>query len=381
MLAGRIPEAKALLVEMRARHPQSQEMAFLFGQIAVHEGDYDQAIALFREMLAREPNLARVRLELGRAFFLKEDDENAEYQFRYALAGNLPPAVVTNVEGYLERIRRRKRWAIDLAVSVAPDSNVNAAPAIQTIDLFGQTFTLSDDARERSGIGLSASLGAQAYHPLTDGAQFRVGVNSCTSEYANSDFDDYVLPGFAGPRFVFSDGDLSVLATVNRRWYGGEPYSRAVGWRIEATRRITSRWALGGAAEWQDVRYDANPFADGPLITANASISYALTPSSFVRALAGVARERAKAEALRNTSFRIGLGYHQDLPWGISAYVQPEIITTEYDAPGMAFGETRRDRLIRLRTSLMNRRWQVFGFAPVLSHIYSYRESTIGLYD
>src|SRR5690606_11665139 len=102
----------------------------------------------------------------------------------------------------------------------------------------------------------------------------------------------------------------------------------------------------------------------GPLITANASISYALTPSSFVRALAGVARERAKAEALRNTSFRIGLGYHQDLPWGISAYVQPEIITTEYDAPGMAFGETRRDRLIRLRTSLMNRRWQVFGFAP-----------------
>ena len=39
------------------------------------------AIAAFRAMLVRRPELVRVRLELARAFFLKEEDRLAERHF------------------------------------------------------------------------------------------------------------------------------------------------------------------------------------------------------------------------------------------------------------------------------------------------------------
>ena len=76
-----------MLAELERANPRDDEVQFLLGMIAMEEKAYGQAIRRFRRILARRPGAVRVRLELGRAFYLAKDFDNAERQFRLARAG------------------------------------------------------------------------------------------------------------------------------------------------------------------------------------------------------------------------------------------------------------------------------------------------------
>src|SRR5215213_9231057 len=86
MLSGRSEEARSVLQDLAREQPSSNDVAFLLGLLAVDATDYRQAIGYFRSILVREPAALRVRLELGRAFYLSHDYENAFRQFQFARA-------------------------------------------------------------------------------------------------------------------------------------------------------------------------------------------------------------------------------------------------------------------------------------------------------
>ena len=62
------------------------------------EAFLDEAIAAFRQMLVADPNPVRVRLELARAFFLKDEDSFARRHFEAVLAGGVPEPVAANTD-------------------------------------------------------------------------------------------------------------------------------------------------------------------------------------------------------------------------------------------------------------------------------------------
>ena len=84
-------------------------------------------------MLVGRPSLLRVRLELGRAFFLKGEDRLARRHFEQVLAGKPPAAVALNVNRFLNQIRARKRWSVRVGAALAPDSNIGAGSDERTI--------------------------------------------------------------------------------------------------------------------------------------------------------------------------------------------------------------------------------------------------------
>src|SRR5256885_8692089 len=150
--ADRIDDAERVLVLALQQNPNDNEAIFLRGMVAVARKNYDAAIEDFRRILAAEPERERVRLELARAFFLEADYENAERNFRFARAGELPDEAKANVDQFLAAIIRLKRWSYNLSLGVAQDTNVNGATNLQTVYLYGLPFTLSDTARQTSGI-------------------------------------------------------------------------------------------------------------------------------------------------------------------------------------------------------------------------------------
>jgi hypothetical protein len=95
--------------------------SFLTGLIAVAEKRYDDAVEAFHRILATEPERERVRLELARAFFLEADYDNAERNFRFARAGDLPPETKTLIDQYLAAIVRLRQWSYSVALGVADD--------------------------------------------------------------------------------------------------------------------------------------------------------------------------------------------------------------------------------------------------------------------
>ena len=99
---NRFPEALEILRPLAPDHPDQTDVQFLLGLGASRWSQedgledeqrlalLDEAIAAFRSILIRRPELVRVRLELALAFYLKQDDSLAREHFERAPGG--PPA-------------------------------------------------------------------------------------------------------------------------------------------------------------------------------------------------------------------------------------------------------------------------------------------------
>src|SRR6185437_10249146 len=124
---GDLKTARDILTIALEREPGSVDARFLMGEVESRAGNFQAAVAYYRQILVDHPELVRVRLDLARALFELKDDETASYYFQLALAAaDLQSTVIDNVHAYLAAIRQRKRYAITLQVGLAPDSNLNA---------------------------------------------------------------------------------------------------------------------------------------------------------------------------------------------------------------------------------------------------------------
>ncbi len=378
--AGQLDDAKRVLAHVLETNPSDNEAHFLRAMIAVAEKRYDDAIADFRYILAAEPNRERVRLELARAFFLAADYENAERNFRFARAGDLSPEVKANIDQFLAAILRLKRWSYDVGLAIAQDTNANGATSVHLVDLYGLPFTLSDDARQKSGAGLAIDVGGEWSPLLADNVKAKLGGHVHRLEYGGSAFDDMTLSAYAGPEFLFPRWQIDTLAAGFRRWYGNTPYNQGVGGRVAVIFALLTGVQLGSAIDVQSVSYRQVSQQDGTVASGNLDATYTISPSSLVRLAGGIGFQTAKLQALANTTRWIALDFYQDLPWGFSANIEPAFSWTRYDAALPAFGVTRDDHLWAARLDLLNRRIEYGGFAPRLSFIYTSQSSTISLY-
>jgi hypothetical protein len=378
--AGRLDDAKRVIELALQGNANDYEAIFLRAMIAVAEKDYDAAIADFRRILAAEPNRERVRLELARAFYLKQDYDNADRNFRFARAGDLPAEVRTNIDQYLAAIRRQKRWSYDIGISLVEDTNVNGATNVRQVDLYGLPFTLSDTARQTSGTGVAIDTGGEYSPTISDRTRIRAGGRVRRLEYGGGRFDDMTLAAYAGPEFLLGRWRLNVMGTGFRRWFGNTPFSDGVGGRLAVGYLFATNLQMNVTFDRTSVTYRRLPAQDGPINAGTAEAIYTLSPASYVRVAFGIAGQDARNAAFSNTTRWVSIDYYRDLPFGFSANIQPSYYWARYNAPLPAFGATRSDNTWALRLDLLNRRIQYAGFAPRLSFIHVEQLSSIALF-
>ena len=356
----------------------------------------DEAIAAFRAILVNRPGLVRVRLELARAFFLKEEDTLARRHFEQALAGKLPPAVVDNIRRFLNVMRARRRWEAHFGMAIAPDSNVNTASSGRTIllDTFlGRLpFRLSDDSAAQSGIGLSVWGGGEYQYPLGDpgtGAgrwRIRAGADASMRDYKGRDFDRHSVSTRLGPRLLIdARTEASLLATAGRQWAAGRPETDRVGLRLEGRHRPAPRLTLFGRADyaWHDcLRCD---WLDGTAGNVSFGVAWVALPTLRVGGNAGWNWRSARAEHWRSSGPQAGLGATAALPAGFTVGLNAFVRRTVYRGSGLPHftidRKPRRDTLLTLSISVHNRALTVFGFSPRISLVNERRETNAQLLD
>ena len=344
----------------------------------------DASITIFRTILAAHPDLVRARLELARAFFLKGRDGLARRHFERALAANPPMSVVVNVNYHLEVLRARKRWHGYFGIALAPDTNIGAASASDTVLVdtpFGRLpFTLIDGG-EQSGIGLSVWAGGEYQQPLAANWLLRMGVDVSRREYAGSKFDRMGLGGHAGPRWLIDQRtEASLLLTARREWQGDKPSSRSMGLRLEASRRLTPRLSGQLGASWSEKRHDVSTHLDGPVSDLSGSLTFAVSPTLQANFRTGWGRERTRIETMRNRALWTSLGASIELPRGFSVSGTLTGRWTDYKGPGLppsnvVDGSPRKDVTRSIRLAVLKRDLTIQGFSPQFSVTHERRGS------
>ena len=351
---------------------------------AVRRQLHDKAIAAFRMILVNRPDLVRVRLELARVFFLKEQDGLARRHFEAVLAGGVPPPVAANIRQFLAIMQARKRLTGYFGMAVAPDSNLNAASESEIIyidTVFGRLpFTRQGDFGAQSGFGLSVWGGGEVQHrdPFNDRLWLRIGADVAVREYPGGDFDQHFLAAHVGPRWLAGPmTEISLLATAQRQWLGSDPYADEFGARLELDRRLgPTVWARGTAA-YRQRDHLSRDFLDGPVVDFTAS--FAWTPAPVLRAhlTVGYTRDHAALEHWRNLSRWVRVGTSLALPLGFTLGTSIQAQRVYYDGAGQPHltldGRPRFDRIRSFSISVLNRAFTVFGFSPQLALIHDMR--------
>ena len=373
--------ARTILDFLVEHEPQDIETNFLLAELDARQGHLKAASARFQKILYSHPALIRVRLDYALTLFRLHEDDRAEYNFRLALASDLPFQVRQNVLNYLHAIRARRRYQIDVTASVAPDTNINAATGLNEVTLFGLPFTLNQQAREKSGVGAVFSTSGEYRYPISDEVRLRSVASLWRAEYPGGQFDDMILRTELGPQWLRQDWDISVLGVYTQRWYGNDPYDTGAGPRIEVAYHALQRWRLEADAEYLRVGYHTQTFQNGDYATTNFYPTFYLTPTSYLSPIVGFFRQSAAAPSFSFIGYRAGLGYHQEIAYGMTVEAQPELLMSYYGGPNVMFGTTRRDRTVRVALGVYRRDWVVFGFDPVFRYIFTDNSSNQLLYS
>ena len=400
--------ALSVLRPMMQLRPVPGDVLFLAGLAALEHSQkkgrpaksrntlLNEAIAYFRTMLIRKPELVRVRLELARAFFLKGEDDLARRHFQQVLAGKPPAAVALNVNRFLNQIRARKRWSLRVGLSLAPDSNIGASSdeRIIYIDVGGARlpFRRNQEELTSSGIGTSAWLGGEYQHPLGDPLtsrwRLRAGGDFSRKEYKESEFDRMTVAGHVGPRWLIGRAsEVSLLLSGLHHWTGSgleEPSHHDIGLRAEARHRFSRRTIATVRASRHERRYDQRTHLDGPVINLSVGASWVATPTLRINASVGWGRERPESETQRHSRRWVQTGFTTALPWGFTLGGSGTLRWTDYEGDWFPFtedGSSRRDLIRNFRLSVHNRGFTVQGFSPQLSVVREDRVSNAQLHD
>jgi len=379
--AGRYEQAQRLLDHLAAEGARGTERDFHEGMLALAQKHFPRAERLFRKILAGDPRLVRVRLELARTLFLDRKDEEADYHFRLAVAQHPPAPVLRNIARFREAIRARRAWRFNLTFGIAPDSNINSATDKERIEIFGLPFKLDPNARARSGTGTIIGGDANIRLLRDNPVPLYIGAYGRAVRYPDHDFDDIYVGGEAGPEFRVAGGRLRTTATGFERWYGGSGLVTSLGGKLDFDKVINAKWSLEASLSVRHNAYARRADVDGWDIEAAASINRSLDSSTLGFAYAVVQRGIANDRGQSNWQGRIGLGALKEIGWGLRPQLTVEIGGQRNDAPLAIFGGTRRDWRLQATASIYKRNWNIAGFAPSLRTTWSRNYSTVVLYD
>jgi len=385
---GDWPAAEARLGEL-AQDPAVDplEVHFLAGVMWSRRGELARAAAAFRDVIDRRPDLPRARLELARVLYLQGDDRAAREHFERVLATEVPDAVAGNIRAFLEAIRQRNAWSVDVALAPVADDNINGGTQRETVDLGGLSFTVNPDAKAVPGVGLIAVLRGRKLVPAGGAWKQELTATWLYKNYNRHAFDEtYGRVGYGWRRFggagegvVPGEWAAGVFATDRR--VGAGPFSDSPGVRVDARWPVGRSATIEGVVERQWVAYHANRGRDGPLTWLSVTGQVGLDAATILLLGVDRIREAAAAASLRLRSQGVGAALYRDFPGAVTGGLSGRWTVSRYDEAAALFRVRRRDGDRSLGLYLAKKDLTVLGLHPSLTLSREWRSSSIDFFS
>ena len=361
-------------IEIRA------EARFRKGQLLARLGRYREAAVTYRRLLDEKPRAARVRLELAQVLAKLGNEASAFRELRQAQAIGLPPDIAAQIAQLSRSVRSPQRAGGAIDVALAPDSNINRATQLRTLDTVIAPLDLSSDARQTSGTGIKLFGQAFAKHGLGDRLDFVVRGSALASLYQDTRFNDVSASLLTGLEWRFPRDRVTAAVSGTLRWYGSELYADNRSLSLEWLHSLGMKAQLSVSASAGQVMFSVNPLQNGKIYDTSVSIEHSIGARSGVAFGMGLTRQTAVDGSYAYTA------------WGPTAYGWRDIgratlfiaTTTRRligDDRNFLFLDKRREWLTTFRAGSTFRQISIAGLSPVVRFGYERNNASIALYD
>lgn len=382
---NRTDDARILLTRTEfAPSEIEMERRYLLGVLAVKTGRIDEAIRIYRDLLNKNPRLAKIRIELALAYMAGKSWYLADYHLRLAASEKLPPGIDEKI-GYLRAVvRRNKNWNIWFSAGIAPDNNVNnlqtGTQCVQTS--FGIFCNTLEDPEK--SVGFNIAGGGHYEFRFDVRWRLRVFAGVYSSTYGYNDYDDLFYFAACGPKYVWENGEVWTAVKRTRRRYGHKAYNSSAGGLIQAGYDISRRVFAAVSAEFAAVSYDQyGSVLNGSVRSGGIKTFIGLNSASYLVLRAAGEREKTKNRMYANRKWTAGIGAGAELPLGFSVYIEQSVQWVRYDRPAwfvrrLGFEQIReKDRITRWAFRFSNKNMSLFGVVPEFTLAYTDKRSNV----
>ncbi|WP_297320237.1 surface lipoprotein assembly modifier [Novosphingobium sp.] len=341
---------------------------------------YADAAIEFRAILDEKPGAARVRLELARMHGQLGHLGAAERELRAAEAAGLPPEVERMVRFYAGALSANKPLGVSLELALAPDSNINRATRSDTLGTTIGEFTLDENAKARSGLGLA--LRGQAYLrvPINQRARWLTRVSADSDIYRQSRFDDYSLGIGTGPEMQIGRDRLSVSVGPAWRWYGGQLFTISASSSADWQHPLGKRGQLRAGASYARIDNRRNDLQDASSFGLSVGVDRALSARAGIGLQLSASREAARDPGYSTTSGGIGLYMFREFG-STTAVAGINYSHLEADTRLLLYPSRRIDNRYGVSFAGTFRALRIRSFAPFARVRFEANRSTIEIYD
>ncbi len=372
--------AEALLIEQRFRE----------GMAALEAGDTETAIRRFTSILADNPRLHRVRLELARAYFVAEDWADARREFFAVLSADVPQAVKDNIIVFLRLIdvRRGWSWNLDAGVRSGPESGRRYKSDTVMLNFFGQALPFEVDRPGNPDYGAFIAGNLEYRQPLLDlesfgGAKLSgiARIDGKADVYDDSDFNEQIYGGNLAAQLSWARTSWSLGPDIAWRRIDDRERERRWGVSTSVEHRLPEGLAFLSRLGWQRVDDDLAPIRDGDLFSGRVGISRSLGGRSSLTVIAGVDYFEAREpfESYRTGSLQVR--GRTELGFGLAPTVTLSASRTRYRERNPLFFDRRSDRQLAATVEVEKRDLFIGPFSPFVSVGYTRNYSNIEIFD
>lgn len=354
-------------------NPADLDLTFRFAELAIVAEDLEGAVSAFERLLIFNPDLPRIRYELGLLYMRLGSYQIAKGYFEdVARSQDVPAEVRAATQANLAEIDKRlsaTTFGFSVQTGLSWQSNANAANSAGTVKLFGLDATLDPASQKRSdwnayvqsSLAFAYDLGTQDRDTIEAGVQLYG-----TRQQEISSLDLQVAQMDLGPRLRFGGEDGwnlrpyalgSVVTLDDARYfvsYGGGisadvPVSAAFGLDLD----LKSRFRRFHVSEARPTVADKDGWEHG----GRLGLRYALGATDLVRASGGVTFANTRAEYERHLEYSIDLAYYRQFP-------APFAVTRQPWTASLSGGRTLRyfdgvDATVSPDTTRYDREWSI----------------------
>ncbi|MGV6988784.1 surface lipoprotein assembly modifier [Testudinibacter sp. P80/BLE/0925] len=333
--------------------------------------DYPLAISRFREILAVNPDLNPVRIELAKSLFQDRQDNAARDQFEKAKSAvGVPAPVVKLIDSYLDALQQRSGWQSRFSAYYLRDGNVNNTSSNREIENTG--FVKDERMLPQSAHGIAYSFSLERDFNLSAAHYLHFGTELFGKNFwDNHAYDDIYHRTYLGYSHKSALQTLSVLPFYEKRWYGNQSYKWANGVRGEYRRWLNANWQLSTALEHAEQHYYDNQNLNGHSQLASATLLWLRSPRQFFYFGSDYNREQTRVWQYSNNTRTLRLGWGQEWQWGTSSRLGLSYAQRHYKDQAklgemIPLGKVRNDKIYNVNLTLWKRDWHVWGITPKL---------------
>jgi hypothetical protein len=364
------------------RKPADLDVLFKFAALASQTGDLEGSISALERMLLINPDLPRVRLELGVLYYRLGSYEVARTYLAGVLKSqSLPPDVRGKAEQFMAEIESKQspsHFSGEVFFGWRYQSNANFGPTTSSVRLFGQTANLNTSSVGQPDWGIVGS--ATIRHVYDLGLQDKAAIESQFTAYSSRQFqlttaNVALLDFVTGPRFqifsgTFEDMNLRPFITAGQIWINDTSYYGSYGGGLEYAVLLGDRLRNNTIFSWRrhnhpDTWYlPNNSTFRGTEYSGTTTFQYQLSPLVGLFALGSAQRYETDVTPQQNYQlWGAGVGmqirfpdpiFSTTLPWTLTLAVSQQ--WWRYDVPDVQVDPTQlrlqNDSIVNLTAAI-----------------------------